>query len=41
MRNLTKSKIDKNKTNQLPQGLQDFIKKMQEERPDLDIFIYE
>ena len=41
MRNLTKSKIDKNKTNQLPQGMQDFIKKIQEERPDLDIFIYE
>lgn len=41
MKKLSKSKLDNNKVGDLPQSLQDYIKKLQQERPDLEIFIIE
>lgn len=39
MKKLTKKKMSNDKIKDLTQGLQDFIKRLQEENPDAEIFI--
>jgi hypothetical protein len=41
MKKLTKSKLTNGKLKDLTQGIQDFIKKMQQDNPDVEIFIIE